>query len=806
MPEAKASARAPPSSSARQRSTRIARRVRRAGVDVTAGACRAPPGRRSRWCEWVASRRRSPGPCVSPAWMQRVASFVFPGCLRHGTMIPACARKHNRRRASRGGPAPGRRAAARRNERLAAARRRGVCWPTRSAAPATALFMQRTEPLSRADAADSFLAMIRSRQAGRPGGATHRAAGILVAGSRRHARRADAAARRPRLLVERALARLPGGPTARRACSTSAPAVVRSRWRIASERPALRGRRHGPEPGRPRGGAPQCGRLGLARVRFAAGDWFAAVGGERFDADRVEPALYRRPRVAAHRPPSSPSSRASALAAGADGLDAIRVIIAGAPDHLSPGGWLLLEHGADQGPAVRELLGRAGLAAHLTPPPDLAGLPRVTEGRSARHERPQRRFARFRPPRRAARRSAPRDRHASPRARRSSSGSAGSAARPPSISPAPASGGWSSTTSTAWMRPTCRGRSCSPPADVGTAEGGSGGRTARGLRRRRARPRAAGRGSTRPPLREIAAGRRRRARLHRQLSLALAHQPRLRRGAQAPGHRRRHPLRGPGGRVPPRSPGGPCYRCLYSEDDENLEDCTGQGILAPVAGVVGAADGGRGPEDPRRHRRRSRRPTMGPRRVVRHLARRVDSTPAGLPGLRRLLKGCKVSSHAADPVSPVSHAAGVSSALAGECRTSLRPLLLSTNPDPAALQNIRQLCQTEADAGDADSLYQLALFDLGLGGRWQPADAIPKITEAAGAGVPEAQYWLAWQYEAGPLLPTTRKSPSAGMSAPPMRTTGWPSAGWRRPTRPASSGCTATHCVPPSTRPASHSA
>lgn len=32
---------------------------------------------------------------------------------------------------------------------------------------------------------------------------------------------------------------------------------------------------------------------------------------------------------------------------------------------------------------------------------------------------------------------------------------------------------------------------------------------------------------------------------------------------------------------------GPCYRCLYSEADENLQDCAGQGIVAPVAGTVG---------------------------------------------------------------------------------------------------------------------------------------------------------------------------------------------------------------------------
>lgn len=92
-------------------------------------------------------------------------------------------------------------------------------------------------------------------------------------------------------------------------------------------------------------------------------------------------------------------------------------------------------------------------------------------------------------------------------------------------------------------------------------------------------------------------------------------------------------------------------------------------------------------------------------------------------------------------------------ALAGECRALVRPLLLSTTPDAAALQSARATCQAEADAGDADSLYQLALFHLGLAGEWQPDVAIPMIRDAAGAGVPEAEYWLAWQYEAGPLLP-----------------------------------------------------
>lgn len=32
---------------------------------------------------------------------------------------------------------------------------------------------------------------------------------------------------------------------------------------------------------------------------------------------------------------------------------------------------------------------------------------------------------------------------------------------------------------------------------------------------------------------------------------------------------------------------GPCYRCLYAEEDESLSNCEGQGIVAPVAGTVG---------------------------------------------------------------------------------------------------------------------------------------------------------------------------------------------------------------------------
>lgn len=91
-------------------------------------------------------------------------------------------------------------------------------------------------------------------------------------------------------------------------------------------------------------------------------------------------------------------------------------------------------------------------------------------------------------------------------------------------------------------------------------------------------------------------------------------------------------------------------------------------------------------------------------------------------------------------------------AVAGDCRAELRPLLLAQPPDRTALLELQSFCQAEADAGDVDSLYQAALFHLGLVD-FDVDRALPMIETAATQGVSEAQYWLAWQYEAGPLLP-----------------------------------------------------
>ncbi|WP_310452032.1 peptide chain release factor N(5)-glutamine methyltransferase [Sulfuritalea sp.] len=119
-------------------------------------------------------------------------------------------------------------------------------------------------------------------------------------------------------------------------------------------------------------------RLG-AHVRFLQSDWFSALGGERFDLIVANPPYIAAadPHLAAgdlrHEP-------AAALASGADGLDAIRCILAAAPAHLASGGWLWLEHGYDQAEPVRELLAAAGLA-DIEQCRDLAGIIRASGGR-----------------------------------------------------------------------------------------------------------------------------------------------------------------------------------------------------------------------------------------------------------------------------------------------------------------------------------------------------------------------------------------------------------------------------------------
>ncbi|HET6604023.1 MAG TPA: peptide chain release factor N(5)-glutamine methyltransferase, partial [Xanthomonadaceae bacterium] len=118
---------------------------------------------------------------------------------------------------------------------------------------------------------------------------------------------------------------------------------------------------------------------GVANVWFACGEWYSAVEGRRFDAIVGNPPYIAQDDPHLEQGDLRYEPRA-ALVSGVDGLDAIRAIVAGAPAHLFPGGRLLLEHGFDQGPAVRSLLEAAGFSDVRTFC-DLEGRERVSGGR-----------------------------------------------------------------------------------------------------------------------------------------------------------------------------------------------------------------------------------------------------------------------------------------------------------------------------------------------------------------------------------------------------------------------------------------
>lgn len=119
------------------------------------------------------------------------------------------------------------------------------------------------------------------------------------------------------------------------------------------------------------------GRLG-ASVEFIASDWFSALAGRRFDLIVSNPPYIAAgdPHLARDGLPCEPQI---ALSDGGDGLGHIRRIIADTPQHLEPGGWLLFEHGYDQGEASRNLLAAAGFKSTFTQT-DLSGNDRVSGG------------------------------------------------------------------------------------------------------------------------------------------------------------------------------------------------------------------------------------------------------------------------------------------------------------------------------------------------------------------------------------------------------------------------------------------
>lgn len=117
----------------------------------------------------------------------------------------------------------------------------------------------------------------------------------------------------------------------------------------------------------------------IGNVHFLQGDWLLPLAGRRFELIVSNP-----PYIEADDAHLSQGDLrfepASALASGSDGLDDIRRIVRDAVAHLQPGGWLLFEHGWNQGDAARNLLIESGYAQVFTAQ-DLGRRDRVSGGR-----------------------------------------------------------------------------------------------------------------------------------------------------------------------------------------------------------------------------------------------------------------------------------------------------------------------------------------------------------------------------------------------------------------------------------------
>ncbi len=175
------------------------------------------------------------------------------------------------------------------------------------------------------------------------------------------------------LLVELALARLPAGPCRVLDLGTGSGALALA---IAAERPEATVDAVDESAAALALAQRNAARAGLGNLCFALGHWYAPVGGRRYHVIVANP-----PYLAADDPhlPALAFEPRAALVAGPTGLEALAEIAAGAPAQLLPGGWLIAEHGASQGGAVRGLWRGAGLLEVATFT-DLAGLERSTAG------------------------------------------------------------------------------------------------------------------------------------------------------------------------------------------------------------------------------------------------------------------------------------------------------------------------------------------------------------------------------------------------------------------------------------------
>ncbi len=243
--------------------------------------------------------------------------------------------------------------------------------------PRSWLFAHATDPLAANDQA-AFEALLARRVAGEPVAYLTGRRGFWTLDLE-----VDPATLIPRpeteLLVELALERLPPDQSLQLAdLGTGSGAIALA---LASERPQAQVLATDASPGALVVAARNAARHDLRNVRFAEGghDWYAPLQGARFDLIASNP-----PYIASDDPHLEQGDLrfepATALASGPDGLDDIRRIVDGGQAHLRPEGWLLIEHGWDQGAAIRALFDAAGFVEVQTAQ-DVEQRDRITLGR-----------------------------------------------------------------------------------------------------------------------------------------------------------------------------------------------------------------------------------------------------------------------------------------------------------------------------------------------------------------------------------------------------------------------------------------
>ncbi len=130
-----------------------------------------------------------------------------------------------------------------------------------------------------------------------------------------------------------------------------------------------------------RANAERCGLID--RVDLRVGDlWRALSPDERFDVIVSNPPYVSTREMAEVQPEVGDWEPVAALEAGAEGLDLIGALVAGAAPHLVAGGLLCLEVGADQGPRVAELIERTVGLLDVRIRRDLAGRDRYVSARA----------------------------------------------------------------------------------------------------------------------------------------------------------------------------------------------------------------------------------------------------------------------------------------------------------------------------------------------------------------------------------------------------------------------------------------